>query len=146
MQILFKFHVNWMKIDDFRNFTKLLTFGLSWPFDLKTNRLFAYDQLYSTILWSFVKIGLKMWPVGDWYTNRQTGWQTNRQNHRLDQPIHLWITDFASNKHTNTGAWIIVRIDIHRYARVMFVPGFFWLKADALCDFDLKNNMLPAGH
>ena len=27
MQILFKFNVNWMKIEDFRNLTKLLTFG-----------------------------------------------------------------------------------------------------------------------
>ena len=45
MQTLFKFLVNLMKIEDFRNVTKLVTIGLCWPFDLKNNRLLAYNEL-----------------------------------------------------------------------------------------------------
>ena len=45
MQILFKFQVNQMKNDDFRNLT------LRWPllFDLKTNRLLSWDYLYNLL-------------------------------------------------------------------------------------------------
>ena len=51
MQILFKFLVNQVKIEDFRNSTKLLTFGLRGPFELKkkNNRLLGYDEQYHVV-------------------------------------------------------------------------------------------------
>ena len=70
MQLHFKFQVNRMKIEDFRNLTSivdlrpLLTF---WPKkNKKNNRLLPFD---TTIWWSFVMIGLKVWPVGDRQTD-----------------------------------------------------------------------------
>ena len=83
MQILFKFQVNRMKIEDFRNTTwdvdlwPMLTF---WPFDLKKNKLRPFDILYHV-----VKISLKLWPVGDRQTRLTNTWK---------------IFDFASNKQT----------------------------------------------
>ena len=67
VQILFKFQFNRMKIEDFRNTTLVVTFGLCSPFDLKNNSLLPDDKLYHV-----VKIGLKLWPVGDRQTDKQT--------------------------------------------------------------------------
>ena len=79
---------------------KLLTFGLCWPFDLKNNRL-----LPDTMWWSFMKIGLKLWPGGDWQRDKQTDRQTDKATKSTDQ--YTWkIFDFASNKQTNK--WKIV--------------------------------------
>ena len=58
-----------MKIEDFRNLTEVVDFCpklILWPFDLKNNRLLAYDKLYHV-----VKIGLKLRPGDDKQSDRQ---------------------------------------------------------------------------
>ena len=82
MQILFKFQVNQMKNDNFRNLTQVvhlgptLTFFTFWP--QKTIGFFLITN--STMWWSFVKIGLKLWPVGDWETDKRTEYQNRLTN------------------------------------------------------------------
>ena len=81
LQLLFKFQVGEMKIVNFRNlaFVDLLT--------SKTIGFFLMPN--STIWWSFVKIGWKLWHVGDRQTNR-----TTKSTYQ-----YTWkIFDFASNK------------------------------------------------
>ena len=92
VKIVFKFQLNRRGVDDFRNLTKLVTFGLCWPFDFKNNRLLFMTN--STILWSFMKIGLKMSPAGDWQTDRST----DRQTHATNQYTYEKSSVFTSNK------------------------------------------------
>ena len=91
MQLLFKFQVNGMKIEEFRNLRKL-TFGRCWSFDLLTSKTRGFLLMTnSTVWWSFVKIGLKLWLVGDWHTNRQTDKQTDRITHKTKQyTVEYW--------------------------------------------------------
>ena len=89
MQILFKFQVNQMKNDDFRNLTS------RWPL---TSKSIGFSvETTSTTWWSFVKIGLKLWPVGNWQTYKRIEYQNWLTN------IVLKILHFASNKQTERG-------------------------------------------
>ena len=135
MQLLFKFQVNRMKIDNFRRpaYFDLLAYvdfqknwwlnwvswdenplqissqsdenwgfwksHLScWPLDYvdlltsKTTGFFLMTN--STMWWSFVKIGLKLWPVNDK--------QTDRQNNKIDWPIYLKKSSFLQVTNTQT--------------------------------------------
>ena len=96
---LFKFQVNQMKTESFRNSTKLLTFGLCWPFHLKTNRQLTFDQLYH-----FLKIGLKLWLEGDWHIDRERERETELRT-RPSNILCLRIFNFASYKQGTGNQW-----------------------------------------
>ena len=75
-----------MEIEDFRNTTLVV--------DLLTSKTICFFLMTNySMWWSFVKIGLKLWPEGD----KQTDRQTDRITKSTDQ--YTWkIFDFARSK------------------------------------------------
>ena len=125
-----------MKIEDFRNTTLVLTFGIRWPFDLLILKtIYFFLMTNSSMWWSFVKIGLK---IVTWrqLTDRQTDRQTQTTTKSTHQ--YTWkFYDLASNKQTERGENITsytytIGGGSNKYKKLMILGDFNLLTSKAI--------------
>ena len=118
-------------------------FDLCWPFNILTSKTIGFLLMTnSTMWWSFMNIGLKLWPVGDWQIRKRCRAKHNTcKIHPLSKGCHGYIKLSISLRLKLT---ILNKAQVNRLKINYFSDWNWWFsRFDLELTFDLKNSCFP---